>query len=144
MAALNHALDRYIDFGSAARSAVGGYWGRMQPEGHTRLIHTLRDHIAKRLSLFLFDGAAHPIVVGDPADVVVRDSSDRAMVPARLRLAPGNSLPLGFLMADRSAGRPRIVDVIIGGVSLMGMLADECRAVVARDGVDGLMARLSQ
>ncbi len=141
MSALNEALDRYIDFGAAARDAMGGYWKRMEPKSHARLARGLRDHVAKRLALFLFDGTPHPIVVGEASDVVV--SNNRSVVPATLRLAPGNSLQLGFLFGD-SAEQPQIADVMIGGVSLMNMLAAECRAIVQNQGVDALLARLDQ
>ncbi len=141
MAELNHALAHYIDFGAAARSALGGYWDRMEPKTHAKLVDTLREHVAKRLSLFLFDGSSHAIIVGDPSDVTHPGAG--AMVPARLTLAPGNALPLGFMMADQME-KPRIVDVIVGGISLMNMLGDECRAVVQNQGVDGLMARLAE
>ncbi len=141
MAALNHALAHYIDFGQAARNALGGYWSRMEPATHERLIDTLRQHVAKRLSLFLFDGTAHPIEVGRASDGA---NGSPTVVPATLALAPGSSIPLDFMMADRTADKPRIVDVMIAGVSLMGMLGDECRAVVQRQGVDALIARLAQ
>lgn len=67
---------------------------------------------------------------------------ERVRVPTRLT-AKGETTPVAYLMAPGKGGW-RIVDVVVDGVSTVANYRASFARVIAREGVDGLAARLER
>jgi phospholipid transport system substrate-binding protein len=142
MAVLGEALEKYVDFETTSARALGRHWDDASVDQRAKLTVGLRDYVTKNLVAYLVGPTAQPIETGTPANVLV---SDETVVTARLVLASGRTRMLGFRLVRGAADEGlRIFDVIVSGVSTVELLSAQCRSIIGRDGVAGLLSRLAE
>ena len=85
---------------------------------------------------FARDLAAPPEITG--ARAVRRDILVDAVFPR----AEGPPLPITYRMRATGDASPRVIDIMVGGVSFLLLKRDEFGALIEKEGVDGLLAHM--
>jgi len=137
--ALRATLAKYVNFDYVSRAGLGQYWDTLTPENRVEMSVGLRDHLAKKIAVFLFARGRNAIVFARPA---APNMGTNPIVSAMLNLSPGSSMPLLFRL-DGKSEQPQISDITIAGVSMIQVLAAECQSVIRREGFPALLARIA-
>lgn len=80
--------------------------------------------------------AAPPEITG--ARAARRDILVEAVFPR----AEGPPLPVAYRMRETDERGPRIIDIMVGGVSFLLLKRDEFGALIEREGIEGLLAHM--
>jgi phospholipid transport system substrate-binding protein len=126
---LGRLLDRDFDIELIARTALGAAYGRMSDAERTEYLALFREHVV--LSV------VRQVVLTPVQDVVVIEARDGtapdSMIVTRVVDAQ-NRVRLATWRVRDESGRPKVIDVVVDGVSLATTRADELRSVLQRNG----------
>ena len=136
---LRLVLQRYFDLPTITRLVVGHHWRRATDAQKQAFAAAFEDHLVKVYASRL--GA-----YGDE-DVAIRKTVARTerdtIVSTEVRRLDNPPLAIDWLV--RRAGPDyRVIDIAAEGVSMLTTKRSEFSAVIARDGIDGLIARLRE
>jgi phospholipid transport system substrate-binding protein len=128
-AALGRLLDRDFDVPLIARDALGPAFQRMSEAERGEYLALFREHVI--LSV------VRQVVLSPVQDVVIIEARDLsgpdALIGTRVVDSQGR-VRLANWRVRLEGGAPRIVDVVVDGVSLAQTRADELRSVLQRNG----------
>jgi phospholipid transport system substrate-binding protein len=130
----------HIDFGEAARLALGRSWARATPEQRKQVVAEFRAMLVRTYA------SAIDAYRGQTLHVLpVRMKPADTDVTVRNRyVRPGaTSVMIEYQMRKTSQGW-KIYDIVVEGVSLVITYRSEFDAVVKQDGIDGLIKRLAE
>lgn len=136
--AVSALLDETVDLALIARLCLGRHWRTADKEQRTQYVDLFRANVLAVLSrrMSYYTGGEKFVVTGS------RPARDDAMVASEIIYAT-NDPPLKIEWRVRvTDGRPIIIDVLPEGVSLVLTYRSEFDEVVARSGMDGLLAEL--
>lgn len=136
--AVSALLDETVDLALIARLCLGRHWRTAGKEQRTQYVDLFRANVLAVLSrrMSYYTGGEKFVVTAS------RPASDDAMVASEIIYAT-NDPPLKIEWRVRvTDGRPIIIDVLPEGVSLVLTYRSEFDEVVARSGMDGLLAEL--
>jgi phospholipid transport system substrate-binding protein len=126
-----------FDFQEAAKRTLGRAWAERTPEERESFV-TLFIDLVDRAYLRRLDGwDGQRIVVGD--DTV---EGDRAIVRAAIVARDGDRTPMEYLMRRGDDGRWRVIDVNVGGASLLGNYRAQFNRLMQNGGFVHLMEKL--
>jgi phospholipid transport system substrate-binding protein len=131
-------LDEAVDLTLIARLCLGRHWRTASEAQRAEYVALFRANVLAVLSrrMSYYTGGEKFVVTAS------RPAGDDAMVASKIDYAT-NDPPLRIDWRVRSTGgSPTIIDVLPEGVSLVLTYRSEFDEVVARDGMDGLMAEL--
>ncbi len=140
IAELEQLLEEATDLDLIAKMVLGIYWRRATPEQRKRYLELFRKLIRKELASKINRYNGERIeVVGS------RDIDDRDTVVSTLVHRAKNQPPYRVdWRVRRSKGRFLIIDVIAEGVSLLITKSGEFREIVAKRGMEGLLAGMAR
>ena len=130
----------HIDFGEAARLAVGRSWARATPEQRKQVVAEFRAMLVRTYA------SAIDAYRGQTLQVLpVRMKPADTDVTVRNRyLRPGATpVTIEYQMRKTAQGW-KIYDIVVEGVSLVITYRSEFDAVVKQDGIEGLIRRLAE
>ncbi len=134
------ALDRIFktsfDVTGMARFAAGVYWRRTAPAERDKYVDLFGKYVSHLYAARFAHYKGQKFVIA-----ALRPSGDGVTAVRTLIVSDDNQTPIEFRLR-RSGPDYRIVDVYVGGVSLLITKRDEFNAVLAREGMEGLMQRL--
>ena len=136
--AVSALLDETVDLALIARLCLGRHWRTAGKEQRTQYVDLFRANVLAVLSrrMSYYTGGEKFVVTAS------RPARDDAMVASEIIYAT-NDPPLTIEWRVRvTDGRPIIIDVLPEGVSLVLTYRSEFDEVVARSGMDGLLAEL--
>jgi phospholipid transport system substrate-binding protein len=136
--AVSALLDETVDLALIARLCLGRHWHTAGKEQRTQYVDLFRANVLAVLSrrMSYYTGGEKFVVTAS------RPARDDAMVASEIIYAT-NDPPLKIEWRVRvTDGRPIIIDVLPEGVSLVLTYRSEFDEVVARSGMDGLLAEL--
>jgi len=126
-----------FDFEEAAKRTLGRAWAERTAEERATFVGLFVD-LLDRAYLRRLDGwDGQRIVVGD--DVV---DADRATVRTAIVARDGDRTPVDYVMRRSDDGRWRVVDVSIGGHSLLGNYRVQFARLMQNGGFANLIERL--
>ncbi len=137
--ALGRLLDRDFDVEFIARTALGPAYTRMTDAERTEDPALFREHVVLSVVRQVLLTPVQDAVIIEARDTAARES----MIVTRV-LDAQNRVRLATWRVRDGGGRPRIIDVMVDGVSLATTRADELRSVLQRNGgqVPALLAAL--
>jgi len=127
-----------------SRLVLGRYWQRLDDEQKARYQALFRDVVmrsfASRLNQYAKD-AQGPLEERFTITSSAPAGKQDVLVRSRVRPLSGGTLAVDWRLRG-SDGGPVIIDVIIGGVSLLVSQRSEFAAVIERSDMEGLLAEL--
>ena len=140
--ALGAAFDRYVDFDRVVPKVLGGYWTAAGPEDRAQMSTGLRLYLLKQMAGLAPPGRTTPVKV---VSATQSPWGADTMVTADVQLVQ-NARPqkFNFLLAHNGGGAPRIVDVIMDGISATTFLGAQCQSLIMNGGAGALLAKMSQ
>jgi len=130
----------HIDFGEAARLAVGRAWSKASKAQQEQIVTEFRRMLVRTYSnaITAYEGQTMKVLPArykpDDTDVTVRNQF----------LSPGRPpVQIDYSMHKTDEGW-KIYDIVVEGVSLVVTYRSEFDALVKQDGIDGLIKRLQQ
>ena len=136
-AAFRRLLDDYFDLPTIARLVLGRHWRAAAPEQRESFSQAFEEHIVRVYTSRLRSYGGEEAAIRGAAARTGRD----AVVAMEVRRPEGPPLRLDWLVR-RAESQYRVIDVAAQGVSLLTTKREEFNAVVARVGLDGLIAQL--
>ena len=126
-----------FDFDEASRRTLGRAWADRTPEERASFKALFVD-LLDRAYLRRLDGwDGQRIVVGDELL-----DTDRATVRAAIVARDGDRTPMEYLMRRSDDGRWRVIDVNVGGASLLGNYRAQFARLMQSGGFPHLMEKL--
>ncbi len=126
-----------FDFDEASRRTLGRAWAERTPEERASFKALFVD-LLDRAYLRRLDGwDGQRIVVGD--ELV---DTDRATVRAAIVARDGDRTPMEYLMRRSDDGRWRVIDINVGGASLLGNYRAQFARLMQTGGFPHLMEKL--
>ncbi|HLI14209.1 MAG TPA: ABC transporter substrate-binding protein [Alphaproteobacteria bacterium] len=139
-AALEALLRKSFDLDGGTRFVLGRHWSEATAAQRRELMSLLPNYaleVATRtLSSFKVNEVRNFIVVGSrPAG-----DTDR-LVETSVQLGDGQPFVVGWRVREVD-GEPKVVDAFVQGVSMAVTIRDAVDSVIARQGIDGLIAEV--
>ena len=130
----------HIDFGEAARLALGRSWARATPEQRKQVVAEFRAMLVRTYA------SAIDAYRGQTLHVLpVRMKPADTDVTVRNRyVRPGATPVMIEYQMHKTAQGWKIYDIVVEGVSLVITYRSEFDAVVKQDGIEGLIRRLAE
>ena len=130
----------HIDFGEAARLALGRSWARATPEQRKQVVAEFRAMLVRTYA------SAIDAYRGQTLHVLpVRMKPADTDVTVRNRyVRPGATPVMIEYQMHKTAQGWKIYDIVVEGVSLVITYRSEFDAVVRQDGIEGLIRRLAE
>ena len=126
-----------FDFEAAARRALGRAWGERTPDERATFVRLFFDLLDRAYLRRLDSMDGQRIVVA--GDVI---EADRATVHTAIVAGDGERTPVDYRMRRAAGGRWRVVDVSVGGASLLGNYRAQFARLMQQGGFAHLMERL--
>ena len=131
---------QHVDFGEAARLAVGRSWSKASKAQQDQIVAEFRRMLVRTYSnaISVYQGQTMKVLPArykpEDTDVTVRNQY----------LRPGRPpVEVDYSMHKTAEGW-KIYDIVVEGVSLVVTYRSEFDAVVKQDGIDGLIKRLAE
>ena len=135
--AVRAIVDDTFDFQEAARRTLGRAWAERTADERARFTTLFVDLLDRAYLRRLDEWDGERIVVsGDAVD------ADRATVRAAIMARDGASTPIDYVMWRSADGRWRVIDVSVGGASLLGNYRVQFTRLLQNGGFAHLMERL--
>jgi phospholipid transport system substrate-binding protein len=130
----------HVDFGEAARLALGRSWNQATPEQRKQVVAEFRAMLVRTYA------SAIDAYRGQTLHVLpVRMKPADTDVTVRNRyLRPGATPVMIEYQMHKTAQGWKIYDIVVEGVSLVITYRSEFDAVVKQDGIEGLIRRLAE
>ena len=138
-AGIERLLDTRFDLPTITRLVLGRYWRRATPDQKQSFATVFRIHIIKvyNSQLGLYDDQIVNI-----KQVTPLNDTD-TVIFTEIEQEDGPPLRIDWRVRDKG-GEMRVVDVAAEGVSMVTTKRSEYRSVLAREGLDSLIARLEE
>ena len=141
--AVYELVDRLIlphfDFERMSRRVLGKKgWNKATAEQRTQFVAAFRTLLVRTYAVMLNEYRGQPLTWRDP---VPRSKDDEVVVPVTIELAGGEPAQVAYAMYGSGADW-KVFDVAVDGVSLVRNYRSSFRSELARNGLDGLIARL--
>jgi len=138
-AGIERLLDTRFDLPTITRLVLGRYWRRATPDQKQSFATVFRIHIIKvyNSQLVLYDDQIVNI-----KQVTPLNDTD-TVIFTEIEQEDGPPLRIDWRVRDKG-GRIKVVDVAAEGVSMVTTKRSEYRSVLAREGLDSLIARLEE
>ena len=130
-------VDETFDFEEAARRTLGRAWAERTTEERATFVRLFVDLLDRAYLRRLDSLDGQRIVVGD--DVV---DTNRAIVRAAIVARDGEGTPMDYVMQRDADGRWRVVDVSVGGASLLGNYRAQFARLMQNGGFPYLIEKL--
>ena len=137
-AKMEDILRRGFDFQTIGRFVLGRYWNTATPQQREEYLKVFADFVAKSYSRRLAEEAT---ITGFNINNVRDLGEGDTLVQTSITRPSGAPLNYEWRVRDR-AGSPKIVDVIVEGVSLLVTQRSDFTSVAGQQGIDGLIANL--
>jgi phospholipid transport system substrate-binding protein len=137
-AKMEDILRRGFDFQTIGRFVLGRYWNTATPQQREEYLKVFTDFVAKSYSRRLAEEAT--ITAFNITNVRDLGEGDY-LVQTSIARPSGAPLNYEWRVRDRG-GNPKIVDIIIEGVSLLVTQRSDFTSVAGQSGIDGLTANL--
>lgn len=133
-------LRRGFDFNSIGRFVLGRHWNTTSPQQREEFLAVFADFVSKSYSRRLAEEAS---VTG--FDITnLRDLGEGDYLVQTAIKRPSGA-PLSYEWRVRAAqGEPKIVDVVVEGVSLLITQRSDFASVISQNGMDGLIRSLKE
>ena len=121
-----------------AKFTLGRYWRRASDVQQKEYVHLFEDFIVLAYAARFKDYSGEAFTVGKVRELDARD----ALVQSQLALKDGRTIIVFWRVRGKSA--PKIIDVIVEGVSMAITQRDEFSAIINQNGgkIDGLLTAL--
>lgn len=127
-----------FDLQVISQFVLGRHWRQASPEQRAEWQAVLKDYVAQ---IYARQFSTYE---GQRFDVLQQRNVDGgSLVQTRIQQPNGEPINVDFRVQP-SGGDYKIVDVLVGNVSLLVTKRSEFDSVIQREGVDGLMRRLKQ
>lgn len=139
---LRQCFNNVVDVNWIARFVLGSTWNKASAEQRKEYTELYRTYLANTyVSDFAEDYEKR---ISDIKIVGIKNGSDsRFTVNTEMALADANVMKVDYLVSD-TAGKYKVIDIIIEGVSLLSTHRSEFAALAADRGVDAVIAKLQQ
>ena len=128
----------YFDFERMARRVLGKRWKSATPEQQKRFVSAFRTLLLRTYALVLNEYRGQTLTYLDP---VPRKKKDEIVIPVQIELTGSRSVRVAHAMQGTGSDW-KVFDVAVDGVSLVTNYRSSFRSEIARNGIDGLIARL--
>jgi phospholipid transport system substrate-binding protein len=130
-----------FDVGELARAALGAHWGKMTEAQRARLVELLETIVHRTYVKLLRANQAWPVeYTGEKGE----DGAVRvATVVKAKRKGRAADVYVDYVMVEGKAGW-RVRDLVTDGVSVVKNYRSQFNRVIAKEGIDGLIARLAK
>ena len=135
--AVRAIVDDAFDFEEAARRTLGRAWAERSADERTQFTTLFVDLLDRAYLHRLDEWDGERIVVAD--DTV---DAGRAIVRTSIMAKDGGSMPVDYVMWRSAEGRWRVIDVNVGGASLIGNYRVQFARLLQNGGFAHLMERL--
>jgi phospholipid transport system substrate-binding protein len=136
---MEDVLRRGFDFNSIGRFVLGRHWNTASPQQREEFLKVFGDFVSKSYSRRLAEEAS---VTG--FDITnVRDLGENDFLVQTAIKRPSGA-PLAYEWRVRAAQDPKIVDVVVEGVSLLVTQRSDFASVISQNGLDGLIRSLKE
>ena len=130
----------HIDFGEAARLALGRSWAKATPEQRKQVVAEFRAMLVRTYASAIDSYRGQTLHV-----LPVRMKPADTDVTVRNRyVRPGATPVMIEYQMHKTAQGWKIYDIVVEGVSLVITYRSEFDAVVKQDGIEGLIRRLTE
>ncbi len=131
-------LNRTFEVPLIAKFTLGRYWRRASEEQRTEYVRLFEDFIVQAYAARFKDYSGEAFTVGKVRDVDERD----VLVQSQLVLKDGRTIVVYWRVRGKT--EPKIIDVIVEGVSMAITQRDEFSAIINQNGgkIDGLLSAL--
>lgn len=131
-------LNRKFEVSSIARFTLGRFWRRTSKEQRKEYIGLFEDFIVQAYAAHFKEYSGEVFTVGEVREINERDS----LVQSELALKDGRKIVVHWRVRGKSD--PKIIDVIVEGVSMVITHRDEFSSIISRNGgkIDGLLTAL--
>ena len=138
-ARFRNLLENGFDMNLIGRVALDGHWPDATVEQHGEYLALFSDYLIKSYGRWIKAYAAGQLEVVQSAPIDDRDT----LVRTRISRTAGESENIEWRVRLSGEGM-RVIDVIVDGVSMLNTQRSEFAAVIARDGIDGLIETLRE
>ena len=140
--ALGAAFDRFVDFDRVVPKVLGRYWTGAAPEDRAQMATGLRLYLLKQMSALASPSKTTPVKVLSTSQ---SPWGTDTMVTADVQFEPGEApQKFSFLLTPNGDQPPRIVDVIMSGISATTFLSAQAQSLMMNGGASALLAKMSQ
>ena len=126
-----------VDIDFVAKFALGKHWREATPQQRTGYVAAYKPFILKNYAgrLTRYSGQTYTLKNA-------RNEGDVSVVIMDINDPNGQNVTVEYRMRDAGAGRFKVVDIIVEGVSLLTTQRSEFDAMVDQKGIDGLIEAL--
>ena len=128
----------YFDFERMSRRVLGKRWKTVAPEQRIRFVSAFRSLLVRTYATMLNEYRGQTLTWLDP---MPRRKDDEIVIPVRVGLTGGRAVRVAYAMHGKGKDW-KVFDVAVDGVSLVTNYRSSFRSEIARDGIEGLIARL--
>ena len=130
-------LAENFDLDGIGQFVVGRYWDTMSNHQRTTYLDIFREFVLRSYSHRFggYSGSQFTVTGSQPA------GRNDVIVSTQIHRPEDRKFEAGWRVSTQD-GQPKIVDVIISGVSMAMTQRSDFTTVIRRDGVDGLISRL--
>ncbi len=128
----------YFDFERMSRRVLGKRWKTVAPEQRIRFVSAFRSLLVRTYATILNEYRGQTLTWLEP---MPRRKDDEIVIPVRVGLTGGQAVRVAYAM--HGMGKDwKVFDIAVDGVSLVTNYRSSFRSEIARDGIEGLIARL--
>lgn len=135
---LRTLFDEYFDLPSITRLAIGRYWRGASEEQRRAFAEAFEEHVVGVYTGRLAAYGGEDVALRKAVARTGRDT----IVTTEVRRENAPPLRIDWLVRRSDAEEYRVIDVAAEGVSMLTTKRSEFAAVIAREGLDGLIALL--
>ena len=136
---LQPVIERTHDLLFLAKFSLGGYWNKLKSEQQSQWVEKFTAYsIATYASRFDgYDGEAFKVVSEQPW------KRSKSVVRSMLIRPDEEPIEFEYILRRGDSGRWRIINVLVDGVSDLALKRAEYSSILAKDGFDALLDKLS-
>ena len=127
----------YFDFERMSRRVLGKRWKKATPDQQMRFVAAFRTRLVRTYATVLNEYTGQTLTYLDP----IPRKEGEVVIPVDIRMKGSQSVRVAYAMHG-SGEEWSVFDVAIDGVSLVTNYRSSFRAEIARNGIEGLIARL--
>ncbi len=133
--ALYQFIDSIVDVRTIARFTMGGHWSQASPRQRAELTTLFRDFLARTVSGRISRLGGAPIEVQKVVPVKASKSGD-VLVVSRIAIAKRRAPLVVVWRVRKTKAGPRLVDVIVAGISMAAVQREEYASFLRANGGD--------
>lgn len=126
---LRGIMEQYAAMPQIARFAAGPVWRQMSDSQQAAYVDAFSDYISRVYARRFQEYSGQTVSI----DRAIDAGKKGILVESSVSQPQGAPVPVSWLVSDRAGGEPRIVDIIIEGVSLATTQRDEVGALYDRN-----------